>query len=187
MERTIPRDRREAWIADQVAQGIHVIISHPDLVATGLDLWAFPSLFWFSTGYKLFTLWQASRRAWRIGQTAPCRVRFYANDGSFEQTALHLMAAKLDAARVLEGQLTLEGLQQLHDQTGDHDLVRALVQGLDTVPDIRHIWRTITPPGDTPHTPSPPVIVLPRPSRRRAVTPTTGQLGWAFLETAVSS
>ncbi|MCY0877790.1 MAG: hypothetical protein OWU84_02430 [Firmicutes bacterium] len=44
-----------------------MVISHPALVEAGLDLLAFPSLFWCSTGYNLFRLRQAPRRAWRIG------------------------------------------------------------------------------------------------------------------------
>jgi hypothetical protein len=34
----------------------------------GLDLLAFPTLYFYETGYSLHTLRQASRRSWRIGQ-----------------------------------------------------------------------------------------------------------------------
>ena len=39
---TIAADRREDWIMDQVDKGIDVLVCHPELVKTGLDLWAFP-------------------------------------------------------------------------------------------------------------------------------------------------
>ena len=37
-------ERREAWVADRVKQGIDVMICHPRLVQTGLDLSDFPTL-----------------------------------------------------------------------------------------------------------------------------------------------
>ena len=43
-------EKREAWVADRVKQGIDVMICHPRLVQTGLDLIDFP------------TLWSGSRR-----------------------------------------------------------------------------------------------------------------------------
>lgn len=127
---TVPRQQREAWIAHQVAQGIEVVISHPKLVSVGLDLLAFPSLFWYSTGNILTLVRQASRRAWRIGQTAPCITRLYAYRETLEEAALYLLAEKLEAARVVEGDLSLEGLQRIADQSAqDNGLARALVQG----------------------------------------------------------
>ena len=37
-------DKREDWIADQVDRGIDVLVCHPELVKTGLDLLAFQPL-----------------------------------------------------------------------------------------------------------------------------------------------
>ena len=42
----VPPDRREAWVARQVRQGIDVLICHPRLVQTGLDLVDFPTICW---------------------------------------------------------------------------------------------------------------------------------------------
>jgi hypothetical protein len=53
---------------------MQVMITNSSLVETGLDLNAFTTLIFYSMGYKLFTLRQASRRSWRINQLAP-RVR----------------------------------------------------------------------------------------------------------------
>ena len=44
-------DRREAWVADRVKQGIDVLICHPRLVQTGLDLIDFPTICWYETDY----------------------------------------------------------------------------------------------------------------------------------------
>ena len=68
--------KREQWVADRLSAGLQVLIANPTLVQTGLDLNAFTTLIFYDTGYKLFTLRQASRRSWRINQTAP-RVEVY--------------------------------------------------------------------------------------------------------------
>ena len=47
-------ERREAWVADKVKQGIDVMICHPRLVKTGLDLIDFPTLCWFETEFSVF-------------------------------------------------------------------------------------------------------------------------------------
>ncbi len=138
----VARDTRETWVAQQVRQGVQVVISHPQLVETGLDLLDFPSIFWFATGYNLFRLRQASRRAWRLGQRQPCMVRFYAYQDTMQEQALMLMAQKLDVAKALEGQLSLEGLQTVSNDTGSLDLARVLVQGLETTIDVSAVWKT---------------------------------------------
>jgi hypothetical protein len=76
---SVPLNRRKEWIARH-GWKLDVVISRPGLVDTALDLVDeagrrnFPTLVFYESGYNLFTLRQASRRAWRIGQTKPCRV-----------------------------------------------------------------------------------------------------------------
>ena len=53
-------DRREAWVADRVQAGVDVIICHPRLVQTGLDLIDFPTLVWFETEFFVFQSTQKS-------------------------------------------------------------------------------------------------------------------------------
>ena len=47
-------ERREAWVADKVKQGIDVMICHPRLVQTGLDLIDFPTMIWYETEFSVF-------------------------------------------------------------------------------------------------------------------------------------
>ena len=47
-------DKREAWVADRVKQGVDVIVCHPQLVQTGLDLIDFPTIVWFETEFFVF-------------------------------------------------------------------------------------------------------------------------------------
>lgn len=90
---------------------------------------------------------QASRRAWRIGQTQPCRVIFLAYQNTLQEKALVLMGRKLEAAFALEGQLSLEGLQSLAADDNGNELARALVDGLDGVTtDVHKIWAAAPPP-----------------------------------------
>ena len=53
-------DKREAWVADRVKQGIDVMICHPRLVQTGLDLIDFQTLVWFETEFSVFQSTQKS-------------------------------------------------------------------------------------------------------------------------------
>ena len=53
-------DKREKWVADRVKQGIDVMICHPRLVQTGLDLIDFPTLCWFETEFSVFQSTQKS-------------------------------------------------------------------------------------------------------------------------------
>src|SRR5258708_8814453 len=73
---SIDTSKREAWYARQLKEGVQVVISHPKLVETGLDLLDFPTIIFYESGYSLHTLRQSSRRSWRIGQRRPVRVLF---------------------------------------------------------------------------------------------------------------
>jgi hypothetical protein len=60
---TVAADRREEWVAARVREGVDLMISHPRLVQTGLDLLDFPSLVWYQPDYSVYTVRQASRRS----------------------------------------------------------------------------------------------------------------------------
>jgi len=104
-----------------------VVICHPKLVETGLDLLAFPTLYFYETGYSLHTLRQASRRSWRIGQRFPVRVKFVTYSGSMQETCLRLMGKKMLVALMMEGKFSGEGLQALDT---DEDLMSAMAREL---------------------------------------------------------
>ena len=56
-------ERWKAWVADEchpVKQGIDVLICHPRLVQTGLDLIDFPTLIWYETEFSVFQSTQKS-------------------------------------------------------------------------------------------------------------------------------
>ena len=124
-------DKREAWVAKQVEQGIDVLICHPRLVQTGLNLIEFPTICWFETDYSVYTMRQASRRSWRIGQTEPVKVVFMAYRSTLQTDALKLVAQKLQSSLAVEGELPEDGLAAYDDDSDDLmlALARKLVSG----------------------------------------------------------
>jgi superfamily II DNA or RNA helicase len=124
---SVPTDKREDWYDRQLKAGVQVVICHPKLVETGLDLLAFPTLYFYETGYSLHTLRQASRRSWRIGQRLPVRVKFVTYSGTMQETCLRLMGKKMLVALMMEGKFSGEGLQALDT---DEDLLSAMAREL---------------------------------------------------------
>ena len=116
-------ERREAWVADRVKEGIDVMICHPRLVQTGLDLIDFPTLIWYETDYSVYVMRQASRRSWRIGQTRPVKVVFMSYKNTLQADALKLVAKKLQSSLAVEGELPEDGLAAYGD-----DLMMALAR-----------------------------------------------------------
>ena len=119
-------NRREKWVADKVKEGIDVLICHPRLVQTGLDLIDFPTLIWYETDYSVHVSRQASRRSWRIGQTRPVKVVFMSYRNTLQADALKLVAKKLQSSLAVERELPEDGLAAFGDD-GD-DLMMALAR-----------------------------------------------------------
>ncbi len=45
-------ERREAWVAKRVEEGAYVLVCHPRLVQTGLDLVDIPTIVWSRRSYR---------------------------------------------------------------------------------------------------------------------------------------
>src|ERR1700677_1308382 len=124
---SVDTSKREAWYARQIKEGVQVVISHPKLVETGLDLLDFPTILFYESGYSLHTLRQASRRSWRIGQRRPVRVKFLCYEGTMQTACLRLMGKKLLVALTMEGKFAGEGLQNIDE---DDDMLSAMAREL---------------------------------------------------------
>ena len=114
-------NKREKWVADRVKQGIDVMICHPRLVQTGLDLIDFQTLCWYETDYSVYVMRQASRRSWRIGQTRPVKVVFMSYRNTLQADALKLVAKKLQSSLAVEGELPEDGACRLRGRRRRHD------------------------------------------------------------------
>jgi len=119
--------KRELWLKQQAAKGIKVIISNPRCVETGLDFifnyegvtYNYPTLIFYQMGYNLFTLWQASRRHYRLNQKEECRTFYMAYKHTLQEAVINIMAEKKVATGAIQGQFSAEGLA-------------AMAQGVDT-------------------------------------------------------
>jgi len=135
---------REAWYERQLRQGMEVCLAHPRLVQTGLDLWSFSDILFYETGYSIYTLRQASRRSWRIGQRSNVNVKFFYYAGTMQETCLRLMGKKLLVSLALEGKFATDGLQAIDE--GD-DILMAMARELVTEKGIGEnaaaVWREL--------------------------------------------
>ena len=89
----------------------------------------FPDIFFYETGYSIYTLRQASRRSWRIGQWANVNVKFFYYAGTMQETCLRLMGKKLLVSLAMEGKFATDGLQAIDE--GD-DILMAMARELVT-------------------------------------------------------
>lgn len=129
---SVETTKREAWVEKKLQSGIRVLITNPALVETGLDLNAFTTLVFYNIAYNLYIFRQASRRSWRINQTAPrVEVYMFYYKNTMQQRALRLMASKLSAATVIEGNISEEGLAAMSDcEDMTTQLAKELMSGL---------------------------------------------------------
>jgi hypothetical protein len=127
LKSSVGTDVREAWYEARLKEGVQVVICHPKLVETGLDLLDFPTIYFYETGYSLFTLRQASRRSWRIGQKHDVRVKFLMYSATVQENQIRLMGKKLLVAMMMEGKFSGEGLDGFEE---DDDMVTSLVREL---------------------------------------------------------
>ena len=127
LKSSVGTDAREAWYEARLAEGVQVVIAHPKLVETGLDLLEFPTIYFYETGFSLYTLRQASRRSWRIGQKHAVRVKFLMYTGTAQESQIRLMGKKLLVAMMMEGKFSGEGLDGFEE---DDDMMTSMVREL---------------------------------------------------------
>ncbi len=139
LKQSVDPSRREDWVKKKLGKGMQVLITNPFLVETGLDLNEFTTLIFYNLAFNLYVLRQASCRSWRINQTAPkIEVYLFYYADTMQQRALRLMASKLAAATMIEGQLSDEGLAAIsQNQDMTTQLARDLASGIkESVEDL---------------------------------------------------
>lgn len=132
---------RAAWLKKQAIAGKRVIIANPKCVETGLDFifkegqvtYTYPTLIFYQMGYVLSTLWQASRRHYRLNQTKECRTFYLAYKGTVQQTVLSTMAEKQVATSAIQGgKFSAEGLSAMANGVDSRlKLIQAMNEGID--------------------------------------------------------
>lgn len=109
---------REAWMHERASKGVRVFITNPKCVKTGLDflfyhkgaMYNFPTIIFYQYGYDLFTMWQASRRHYRLNQVQECRTFYLLSDRTVQLDALEMVASKQVATSAIQGHFSSEGL-----------------------------------------------------------------------------
>jgi hypothetical protein len=155
---------REEWIRAN-GDKFQVMLSHPRLVSTGLELFMrepnddkayqearyrfnYNVLTFYQTGYNLFDMRQASRRAWRLGQEWDCLVYYLYYRNTMQHRAMELASRKLEAALELEGSFSEDGLAAMSsDSSAQMALCKSLAEKIDAN-DIQRKWEKIKARGN---------------------------------------
>ncbi len=143
LTRSVGTREREAWV-EQHAPGLDALIVNPRLVETGLDLVQFSTVVFYEISYSLFTMWQAMRRVWRLGQQRPVKVVFTAYQGAMEMQALALMGQKMGAAQLLYGDQVTGAI--VPEDAGDFltELANAVLEDKE-LPDLEALFTEAQP------------------------------------------
>jgi SNF2 family DNA or RNA helicase len=102
LDSSVGTREREAWV-ERYENSTDVLIVNPRLVETGLDLVQFCTVVFYEISYSLYTMWQAMRRVWRLGQRRPVKVVFAVYRETIERRAAGQMGDKMRGAQLLFG------------------------------------------------------------------------------------
>jgi len=117
MYNTVSTSKRDEWIKNKTSK-IDVLICHPKLVSTGMNLLEYPEIIFFDTGYSTYTLRQASRRSYRINQPRDeINVYYFFTAGTIQTDCLSLMAVKNEVSLMAEGEIQEGGLSLMANGT----------------------------------------------------------------------
>lgn len=155
LKASVGASQREDWLHKRVKQGmLDVLITNPKLVETGLDLVDFHTVVWFETDYSLYTVMQAARRTWRLGQTQPVAVWYVVYRATMEHRAAALIGQKLAAAKLLYGDAVEGALIQNADPGRGllTELTRTAIDGA-TVIDLHTYFKRAANNVDAPSAP----------------------------------
>ncbi len=142
LKATVAAEKREAWIQEH-AKGLDCLITNPALVQTGLDLIEFPTVVYCQSGYSVYTLRQSSRRSWRIGQDKPVKIYYFVYSGTMQEQALKLLALKIKASLIIEGELGEDGLATYNvgDDNLFYELARNIANNVSIKESLDTIWK----------------------------------------------
>lgn len=161
LRNSVSPEEREEWVTQQVKKGLHVLLAPFKMLETGLDLIEFPTIVCYEIEYSLFVVGQATRRSWRLGQTAPVDVWYVVYRDTMEASAAALVGDKQAAAQRLYGDDVDSALvQTLDDRSVLETLARAAIEEDTTIPDLHTFFRraTVSAGGNGHDQPARPVV-----------------------------
>lgn len=103
---------------ERASKGVRVFITNPKCVKTGLDflffyrsiMYNFPTIIFYQYSYDLFTMWQASRRHYRLNQILECQTFYLLSSHTIQVDALEMVASKQVATSAIQGHFSSEEL-----------------------------------------------------------------------------
>lgn len=113
-------DKRSQWLEQKIVnENYDVCIVSQELVKVGLDLLCTPTIVFYQFSWSLFTINQAAKRSWRIGQTEECRLFYLAYEDCMQQHMAQIIAMKNKATAAINGELSSDGLSAMLGDEGD--------------------------------------------------------------------
>jgi hypothetical protein len=110
---TIKRGERALWFKAREQEGVHVVLTHPKLVKTGMNLIEWPSIVVLEPNYSLEVVAQFIRRSFRPTQTKPVKVRFVCYAETMSERAIELVAQKMGTLAMLNGNEFMTGISAI--------------------------------------------------------------------------
>ncbi len=110
---TVKPGARGAWFTERERDGTNVVLCHPGLVETGMNLIAWPEIVFAEPTYSLYRAMQARKRALRPTQTRACNVTWLGYYDTMIEQALDIIGSKATAATLLNGDDLSSGLMQM--------------------------------------------------------------------------
>lgn len=105
--------KRIDWFKKQKDNGVRVVIVNPKLIETGLDLLDFTTIVFYQLNSNFFTMRQASRRSYRLNQKNNVNLYYLYYKGTVQENIISVMAKRLKAVKILEGDFEDEGLEAM--------------------------------------------------------------------------
>lgn len=134
-----PEDRVE-WLEKAVRDGVQAVITNVVLVEVGLDLYHYPSLYFYEFSDRVSSMRQAARRSWRIAQHRKCTVKYFINTRSYEMVQFKRMMAKRTHALLLEGRLERSDIAAFVEKDDKSASTFSIASCLGNVEDLSAKW-----------------------------------------------
>ena len=111
---------REKYIKKR-SDKVHVWITNYRNVETGIDfvgeyegrIYNYPTIIYFQMGTNLSSVWQASRRHYRLNQTKECHTYYLFYKSTLQSSVLELMAEKISSASAIQGNFSESALESM--------------------------------------------------------------------------
>ncbi|KQN96852.1 helicase-related protein [Paenibacillus sp. Leaf72] len=132
---------RFEWLEKHREKGTKVLIMSASLVQVGLDLLEWPTLMFWQMNDNIDVLRQASRRAWRIGQSLECRVRYYVSEKTQQMAQFQRLMRRRIQALLVEGRIERSDNLAQYANDDSSNLTRDLA-GSFSATELTETWKT---------------------------------------------